>query len=104
VKGSVIEVGTDYDKPCTPSYLACSYKSLPSSVKKGSQMLVADGAMMLEVGVRITELHKIRLFIMIRYPNLVFSPQTYAICFFFENVILFGLSCTLRSPRSRLAP
>ncbi|KAJ1387609.1 pyruvate kinase, partial [Ochromonadaceae sp. CCMP2298] len=49
VKGSVIEVGTDYDKPCTPSYLACSYKSLPSSVKKGSQMLVADGAMMLEV-------------------------------------------------------
>lgn len=48
-KGDVIEVGTDYSKPCTPQYLACSYKSLPKSVKVGSKILVADGSLMLEV-------------------------------------------------------
>ena len=48
-KGEQIEVGTDYSKPCTPSYLACSYKSLPTSVKVGSKMLVADGSLSLEV-------------------------------------------------------
>ena len=49
VRGDLIEVGTDYDKLCTPQYLACSYKSLPKSVKVGSSMLVADGSLMLEV-------------------------------------------------------
>ena len=49
VRGESIEVGTDYAKPCTPQYLACSYKSLPTSVKVGSKMLVADGSLMLEV-------------------------------------------------------
>jgi pyruvate kinase len=49
VKGDIIEVGTDYAKPCTSSYLACSYQSLPKSVKVGSKILVADGALMLEV-------------------------------------------------------
>ena len=49
VKGEIIEVGTDYSKPCTPLYLACSYKSLPTSVKVGSKMLVADGSLSLEV-------------------------------------------------------
>jgi len=49
VRGDFIEVGTDYDKLCTPQYLACSYKSLPKSVKVGSSMLVADGSLMLEV-------------------------------------------------------
>ena len=44
-KGKVIEVGTDYDKPCTPEYLACSYKSLPKTVKVGSMILVADGSL-----------------------------------------------------------
>lgn len=49
VKGEIIEVGTDYAKPCTPQYLACSYKSLPTSVRVGSKMLVADGSLSLEV-------------------------------------------------------
>lgn len=49
VKGETIEVGTDYSRPCTPEYLACSYKSLPTSVVPGSKMLVADGSLMLEV-------------------------------------------------------
>jgi pyruvate kinase len=48
-KGDIIEVGTDYDRLCTSSYLACSYKSLPTSVSVGSRMLVADGALMLQV-------------------------------------------------------
>ena len=48
-KGKTIEVGTDYDKPCTPEYLACSYKSLPTTVKVGSMILVADGSLSLQV-------------------------------------------------------
>jgi len=49
VKDSIIEVGTDYTKYCTPEHLAISYPSLPKSVKVGAKMLVADGALMLEV-------------------------------------------------------
>jgi pyruvate kinase len=49
VKGNIIEVGTDYDKPCTPEYLACSYPSLPQSVQVGSPILVADGSLSLTV-------------------------------------------------------
>ena len=48
-KGDIIEIGTDYSVGCTSSHLACSYKSLPTSVKPGAKILVADGAMMLEV-------------------------------------------------------
>lgn len=48
-RGDIIEVGTDYSKPCTNSHLACSYTSLPRSVKVGSKILVADGALSLEV-------------------------------------------------------
>lgn len=48
-KGNTIEVGTDYSRLCTPSYLACSYRSLPSTVKVGSRILVADGSLSLEV-------------------------------------------------------
>lgn len=49
VKDSIIEVGTDYTKYCTPEHLAISYPSLSKSVKVGAKMLVADGALMLEV-------------------------------------------------------
>jgi len=49
VRGDTIEVGTDYSKPCTKDYLACSYKSLPKSVSVGSKMLIADGALLLKV-------------------------------------------------------
>lgn len=48
-KGTIIEVGTDYSLPCTAEYLACSYKSLPKSVKVGGKILVADGSMVLVV-------------------------------------------------------
>lgn len=48
-KGRIIEVGTEYGRPCTNEYLACSYKSLPTSVSVGSRILVADGAMVLRV-------------------------------------------------------
>eukprot|EP00607_Mallomonas_marina_P005557 CAMPEP_0182427394 /NCGR_PEP_ID=MMETSP1167-20130531/17137_1 /TAXON_ID=2988 /ORGANISM="Mallomonas Sp, Strain CCMP3275" /LENGTH=502 /DNA_ID=CAMNT_0024609597 /DNA_START=46 /DNA_END=1554 /DNA_ORIENTATION=+ len=48
-KGDIIEVGTDYTKGCTSSHLACSYPSLPSSVKVGGNILVADGSLLLEV-------------------------------------------------------
>ncbi len=49
MKDSIIEIGTDYDKKCTPEYLACSYPSLPKSVSVGSKILCADGAVTLEV-------------------------------------------------------
>lgn len=48
-KGDIIEIGTDFDRPCTSTYIACSYKSLPKSVKVGSKILCADGSVLLEV-------------------------------------------------------
>ena len=48
-KGHTLEVGTDYDRTCTQDYLACSYKSLPTSVQVGGKILVADGSLTLEV-------------------------------------------------------
>lgn len=49
VKGQTIEIGTDYDRLGNTEYLACSYKSLPTTVSVGSRILIADGALMLEV-------------------------------------------------------
>lgn len=49
VKGASIEIGTDYARLCTNEYLACSYAALPRSVSVGSKILVADGAVILEV-------------------------------------------------------
>jgi pyruvate kinase len=48
-KGDTIEVGTDYARLGTKEYLPCSYKSLPTSVKPGGRVLVADGSLLLEV-------------------------------------------------------
>ena len=48
-KNEIIEIGTDYDRLGDQKYLACSYKSLATTVKVGSKMLVADGSLMLEV-------------------------------------------------------
>lgn len=48
-KGNTIEIGTDYERLGGVDYLACSYKSLPTTVKVGSRILVADGAVMFEV-------------------------------------------------------
>lgn len=49
VKNELIEIGTDYSRPCTPQYLACSYASLPTTVVPGSRILCADGALSLTV-------------------------------------------------------
>jgi pyruvate kinase len=49
VKGELIEIGTDYERLGNPSYLACSYKSIATTVAVGSRILVADGALLLEV-------------------------------------------------------
>ena len=49
VRGEIIEIGTNFEKPCTPEYLACSYKSLPTTVKVGSRILCADGSLLLQV-------------------------------------------------------
>ena len=48
-RGELIEVGTDYARLGTTSYLPCSYKSLPVTVSPGSKILVADGSVILEV-------------------------------------------------------
>ena len=42
-KDKIIEVGTIMIAS-TPEYLACSYKSLPQTVKVGSMILVVDGS------------------------------------------------------------
>lgn len=49
VKGNTIEIGTDYDRKGGTDYLACSYKSLSTTVSVGSKILVADGAVSFEV-------------------------------------------------------
>jgi pyruvate kinase len=48
-KGDIIEIGTDYTRLGTKDYLACSYKSLPTSVFPGGRILIADGSVSLEV-------------------------------------------------------
>jgi len=49
VKDSIIKVTTDYEFRGTPDCIACSYKALPTTVKVGSIMYVADGSLTLEV-------------------------------------------------------
>ena len=49
VKDSTIELTTDYSFLGNPSKLACSYADLPSTVQPGSKILIADGAVTLEV-------------------------------------------------------
>lgn len=44
VKGEMIEIGTDYEKPGNNSYLPCSYKSLAKTVVPGMKILCADGS------------------------------------------------------------
>jgi pyruvate kinase len=49
VRGSTIEVTTDYTQENTDTLLACSYKSLCATVKVGQTILVADGNLTLKV-------------------------------------------------------
>ena len=48
-KGSTLILTTDYDHESTGEKLGCTYKKLSSSVKPGSQILCADGSLVLEV-------------------------------------------------------
>ena len=47
--GQEITLTTDYDFKGDSSTLALSYKSLPKDVNPGSQILIADGSVVLEV-------------------------------------------------------
>ena len=48
-KGETLILTTDYDFKGDNKKLACSYKALPTSVKVGQQILVADGSLVLTV-------------------------------------------------------
>jgi len=49
VKGQSLIIGTDWDFEGTSEKIACSYKSLPKSVKVGSTILIADGSLSCKV-------------------------------------------------------
>lgn len=48
-KGSTLELCTDYDYKGDESKIACTYMKLPTSVKAGSSILIADGSLVLTV-------------------------------------------------------
>merc|ERR1712070_1337902 len=48
-KGGTIELCTDYSYKGDESKIACTYKSLPTSVQPGSTVLIADGSLVLTV-------------------------------------------------------
>lgn len=48
-KDAIIKLTTDYTALGNPTQIACSYKSLPTTVKVGSTIFVADGSLTLEV-------------------------------------------------------
>jgi len=47
--GQELEITTDYSIEGTKERIACSYKSLPKTVKPGDQILIADGTMVCTV-------------------------------------------------------
>jgi len=51
--GSMVEITTDYTFQGNATKFACSYKTLPQSVKLGSTILVADGTLTM----RVVEIH-----------------------------------------------
>eukprot|EP00331_Platyophrya_macrostoma_P019660 CAMPEP_0176475594 /NCGR_PEP_ID=MMETSP0127-20121128/43691_1 /TAXON_ID=938130 /ORGANISM="Platyophrya macrostoma, Strain WH" /LENGTH=434 /DNA_ID=CAMNT_0017871203 /DNA_START=292 /DNA_END=1596 /DNA_ORIENTATION=- len=48
-KGQDLEITTDYTFEGDSNKIACSYKSLPTSVKEGAQILIADGSLVCKV-------------------------------------------------------
>merc|ERR1719313_3153845 len=48
-QGQDLKLITDYDVKGDSTTLACTYKQLPTSVKPGNQILMADGSVVLEV-------------------------------------------------------
>lgn len=67
VEGQALEITTDYSIEGTSSRISCSYPSLPTSVRVGSRILVADGTLVCEVtdilpaGVRVRVLCSVTL-------------------------------------------
>ena len=53
-EGSLVEITTDYSFLGTSQKFACSYKALPQSVRVGSTILCADGALTM----RVVEIHE----------------------------------------------
>jgi len=49
VKGQTLEITTDYSFEGDSNKIACSYQSLPKSVKVGSKILIADGSIVAKV-------------------------------------------------------
>lgn len=49
VEGQDLEIVTDYSLEGDSNTIACSYKTLPTSVKVGGQILIADGTLVTEV-------------------------------------------------------
>lgn len=49
VAGQELEITTDYTFEGTSEKIACSYKSLPKTVKPGDQVLMADGTVVCKV-------------------------------------------------------
>ncbi len=49
IKDQILEISTDYTLEGDSNCIACSYKSLPTSVKVGGKLLMADGNIMCEV-------------------------------------------------------
>jgi len=47
--GATMELTTDYDFKGDETKIACTYKKLPTSVKPGSMILIADGSLVLKV-------------------------------------------------------
>ena len=56
-KGQTLEITTDYDFKGNSSKISCSYESLPTSVKVGSDILIADGSLTC----RVTEILQVSL-------------------------------------------
>jgi len=67
VKGQSLIISTDWDYEGTNEKIACSYKSLPTSVKVGSTILIADGSIqatvteILQDGVKVEVLNNAKL-------------------------------------------
>ena len=48
-EGQDLEISTDYSLEGDDKIISCSYKSLPTSVKPGMQILAADGTLVMNV-------------------------------------------------------
>lgn len=71
ISGSIIKVTTDYTFRGNANVIACSYKSLCTTVKVGSTMFVADGSLTLTV----TEIGEVSIIYLENLRILLFSRR-----------------------------